>query len=553
MVKATIRQKVLCSALIIALGCPTCFARYQEAWKQLKLDTTRIAGATVYYEKCFEPNLPEFESVYKQFLDEKGKLKKIVTNNIQIVTEINQILGATEFESEAKKQAGMLDAVSRIMSQIANAQFTFSLARVDTIKDYFRSGGQLPDWEYNKTTDKITYQGFFFDGRIAYDKTSDQVEFIQTKDADGSSLKELDWPILIDSNQTFEEAVGDSFQYMRELTDRKKYGLAIHEVTEMTIVLHTKLYDVHWRWFTDGVADAVTYELLRRHFGQKDAAEWSDHRNVSDYNDIEKEINLMYWMHCPYDVETTLKYESRLNFARYAYSMHEAQRLIKKYSLGCLRKILNKVCSKRDRRSEDLFQAIKEVTSEDMRERLGRYQTFEGTKEGTDKYNRLFEAARKQEDYEQMLINLLRRLELCPSPFLLSSLKIRKDVSNLLFKLGYEETGDKTMLGVLEKLKEPGFEAIYDYFSELFLDYALECDNPQKGEKIAKEVLSKNPYSFPALTVRMRILYGSGNFGEAKKIADNVLVLVDDANSVYGKAAQEVLRLTGTNSSPVSK
>jgi hypothetical protein len=321
----------------------------------------------------------------------------------------------------------------------------------------------------------------------------------------------------------------------------------------MTLFYYVKQNDVHWRWFTDGIADAVTYELLRRHFGQKDAAEWADHRNISDCNDIEEEVNLMYWMHKPYDVDTMLEYESRLNYARYAYAMHEAQRLIKKHGLDCVRKILDKIRSRRDRRSEDLFRAIKDATGEDMRDHLSHYQTFESREKGIEKYNRLCEEAREQENYEQMLINLVRRMELCPSPFLLSSLKIRKEVSNILFKLGYEQTGDKTMLEVLEKLKELGFEPIYDYFSELFLDYALECENPQKGEKTAKEVLSKNPYSCAALTVRMRLLSDSGNLDEAKTIAKKVLILADDKNSIYGKAALDVLRLTGTNSSSVNK
>lgn len=530
--KTAALHKVLCAVLVVAWGCSTSLAADREAWKQLKLSTTQIAGATVYYEKCFEPNLPFFEKEYRQILDASAKPNKILEKKEQIVNDINRILGYTgQF---TKEQHAFLDRMFDGIGQIVGADHTFYLARGDTIKDFLRAGGKLPYCTYDKASDKAFCEnsfGFTNDG----------------------PLGDFEFVIPITSDETFEEKVGLIFQGLGELTSKMKYGLAIHELTETTLFHYVKQDDVYWRWFTDGIADAVTYELLGRHFGQEDAAEWSDLRNISDYNDLEKEINLLYWMHIPYDVETMLEHESRLLCARYAYAMHEMQRLIKKYSLDCVRQILDKVTSRRGRRSDHLYQAIKGATGEDMRGRLRRYQTFESREEGIEKYDSLYKMAHEREDYEQMLINLIRRMELYPSPILLSSLKTRKHVSSILFKLGYEQAGDKTVLGVLERLKNDSLEPIYNYFSELCMDYALECDNPQKVDKIADEVLGKNPYSCAALSVRMRLLSGSGNIDEARTMAKKILVLVNDPNLLYHKAALDVLRLPGTNPNSVNK
>ena len=45
--------------------------------------------------------------------------------------------------------------------------------------------------------------------------------------------------------------------------------------------------------------------------------------------------------------------------------------------------------------------------------------------------------------------------------------------------MGLEKDGDEAMLSILERLKQFGVESLYEPFSEMFLFYALECDNDQ--------------------------------------------------------------------------
>jgi len=475
--------------------------------------------------------LPGFEKAYMECLQQESDVNTILTRKEEIVADINRIVGTDDHNTQA--QCRVLNAVFDLIGQIARAQHTFYLVRADTIKNYLRSGGQLPDLEYDKATGQMTYQPAF--------------EFTYSQ-----PLKEIELMVPIDSGKSFEEEIGGFLQILNALKGTEKAGIALHELTEATLIQRIRPRDANWRWFTDGFADFITHELLKKHLGAGAAADWAGIRDIKKYDDLQKEINLMYWMNIPYCVTPTLECEQRFSHARYAYAMHEAQRLIQAYGLDCVRKILDRVCSQKYQTAQDLFQAIKDVTGEDMQDRLCRYQTFTKREEGIDKYDNLLEAAHEQGDYEQMLINLTRKLELSPFQFLPASLKIRRQVARVLFKLGNEKAGDQTMLDILERLKQPGIEAIYDYFSEQFLDYAMECDKPQKAERIAGEVLAKYPRSLPALTVKMRLLTDSGNLVEAEKVAKKVLLLAD-AGSLHNRSALDVLRLNQTRKGYASK
>jgi hypothetical protein len=55
---------------LICFCCCSVFAWTQAApnnWDKLNLSSINIAGTNVYYEKCFEPNLPFFETAYKNY------------------------------------------------------------------------------------------------------------------------------------------------------------------------------------------------------------------------------------------------------------------------------------------------------------------------------------------------------------------------------------------------------------------------------------------------------------------------------------------------------
>jgi len=523
-------RKIFCIVLILASTCklfaglPFCNESQRgnpttdaNGWEKLNLSSTTIAGATVYYEESLKSKLPLFEKGYKQYLVEKDKSKAILTKKEVIISEINQILGTPDANTALQEE--MVEFYCTFLTEQPGR---FYLVMQETIKNFLRKGGKLPSFTYDETTDTAVYKPAFVSVR-------------------GSPLRDFEFVIPIGSKKTMQDDINHIFEGWGEVHGSGKIGVGIHEVVEATLVEHIEPGDPYWRWFTDGFANAITIELLKKYVSEESAQQFAADYGVDKYEDLKKEVNLQYWMFMNFCIKTPLEYERKVSEVRYAYATLEAQRLIENHDIDCVRKILDKVYSQESRTSYDLLRAIKDVTGEDMQQRFRRYQTFETRKGGMDKYSSLFHAAFHEEDYGQMLTNLLRRLELEDNQLSVTSLELRLNASTLLFKLGYEEAGDVAIYRFLGYLKRFAPQKSYDAFLEAFVLYSLKCDNPQKAENVAEELLKKNPDHLPALTVRMKLLADSGNLDEAKSIAKRILDLVNDTNSVYGKAASEVL------------
>jgi hypothetical protein len=369
-------------------------AAQSDPWHQLNLSTTDIAGTTVHYEKCFEPNLPFFEKTYRQFVKAtKSKKTEPLQNKDQIIAEINRILGIEDPNIETQRQ--MLDDLTR---PLPFPKPTFFLVTQTTVKDFLRAGGKLPNFTYNRSTDRAEYHLQF--------KTSDE------------QTTQFAFPLK--SEAVFEQVVAAVFEKLTENFSSSpgssaRVGLAIHEVAEAGLVSRLKPQGPYCRWFTDGFAHAITCEILTRHISENHAREYREALDFRQYNDLENQINLRYWMagqYCVFLLGSPIDYEQRLTEARYAYAMREAQRLIDKHGIDCVRKILDELSGAESRTGDDISNVIEKITGEDMEARLNRYQTFRTREQGIPKYAIPFNVASKNNDYEKMLINLLRLMEL---------------------------------------------------------------------------------------------------------------------------------------------
>ncbi|MHC4394736.1 MAG: hypothetical protein ACYS1A_03705 [Planctomycetota bacterium] len=513
-------KKIFCTVLIVASSSRLFAAADSNAWEQLNLGSAHISGAMVYYEKPFEPNLPFFEKAYKESLTEKDKSNEILAKKDQIFADINHILGITE--PDKKMQNDIMMALGGVFSE---TKLTFYLVKQTTIKDFLRRGGKLPNFTYDKTTDMVKYQ----------------MEFEMTGESGPLKNKEITFPL--GSEETFEEEVEQIFKILQEeIFGVGKFGTAIHEVIEMSLLKRVKPSGPYWRWFSDGFAEAIAYEILNKHVSKKSAEAHVARHEVDKYKDLEEEINLQYWMSLRYCVlhRTPIKYEERLTYARYAYAKLEAQRLIEKYGIDCVRKILDEVCAKKSRTSDELMKAIKKVTGEDMRQRLEQYQTFETPKEGMDRHTNLLNAAAKKEGYEQMFINLLRMIELQQHHYSHSNMFWRRSAGWLLFKMGYEEAGDEIMYNCIEFFKNSRIPGVHETAMEKFIQYALWCDNPQKALKVAEELLKTKPDNVFALIAQMLADVKSDKLPRARQTAKRILTLVDKKSEPY-KIASGVL------------
>ncbi len=521
-----IKQKVFLFVLILVSACRL-FAQEQKVWEQLDLSSTSIAAATIYYEKSLEPKLPVFESKYEQFLAEKENIKKIENKKKQIIADINEILGTTEpdIEKQDKLLTGLLGAFSF-------EKTTFYIVLQETTKDFLSEGGRLPNFTYDKADNTVTYNP----------------EFITTS-KDGP-VKNFELTFLVASDETFEENITLIFQILQKALGGGKLGIAIHEVVESSLLNRAGPTDPYWRWFSDGLANAITIEILKKHAGIEIAEEFAKAYYINEYKKFEKEINLRYWMGLNFCIKTPLEYESELQMARYAYATQEAQRLIEKHGIDCIRKIIDEILTKRTRTGQDILQAVNEVTGEDMQQRFDHYQTFETRRDGMAKYGSLFKAAVEKKDYEQMLVILLRTLELQENPLSPTGLRCYKEIALLLFKLGHEQAGDEAMHNCVELFKNSGIPMARDAAMETFIVYAFNCNDAKKAREIAEQLLKSKPNHVLALTVQMVVLAESGRLSEAKQIAKKVINLDKNEQSPSNRTAKQILATNADQHDP---
>jgi len=490
----------------------------------LNLSEATIAGTKVYCEKALEPNLPVFEQELRKSIARRDKLAGVLAKQDQIVADINRILGATD-PNVARQRA----AFASLAGAFSGPKLTFCLAKTTTIKDFLRNGGQLPDFHYDRQSDTVEYRPQIQVPRRPSEKPVEGYELwipVRPQDDFAGYISKL----LSGLGLTFGSAMTP---------------VAIHEVTEMTLLNRARPADAHWRWFSDGFANAITCTLAEKYLGKEARKEFASAYDPNDYRNLEKQINLRYWMlanYCPYVTQVPVKAEADLQSARYAYATFEAQRLIDKHGIGCVRAILDKIVAKDLRTRGGLLQAIREVTGEDMDQRLQQYQAFSNAKEGSQQYVAACKAASEKKDHEQMFVNLMRVLEMHPTAFSESYLQEFSGAALLLFRMGHEEAADQAMQNCIELYSWPSVVNGRQAVVQAFIFYCLESGKPRKGEKMADELLAIAPDHLPALALKMLASAESGNTAGAQDYAKRLRRLAKPGDPAY-QAASKILGL----------
>jgi hypothetical protein len=513
-------------AVILVFCCCSSFVQGQtdpNSWQKLNLGSTTIAGAKVYYEKSFEPNLPFFEKKYRELLSQKSQNDALNSRKDQILADINTILGATE--PNTAMQAKIWNDYLGILPYIEKIT-CFYLVKQSTTKDFLRAGGQLPNFTYNKNTDSVLYRPEF----------------------KGST----EFAIPIASNETFEQYVDGIFHLFQGGSQSVIKNSIIHEVTEMTLFLRAKPADPYWRWFSDGFAEAITVELLKKYFGSDSVREYLKDRDPNEYKELKNEINLRYWPSAHFCLgENSSESERKIELARYAYATFEARRLVDKCGLDCIRRIMDQIAAKPSRIGSDLLETIKNITSEDMNARLAAYQSFEQRPQGIEKYAKAFNEAQDKKDLDKMVYNVFRIHELRrlvsdangkadDSAQLMSDYRIS---AMLLLKLGLEKDADSVMENCITFFSNPGFINGKTAASEAFVLYALESQKPLKARKIAEELLKNIPAHIPSLTVKIFADMEDKKVSQARETAQKIISISTDPNAVTYKIASSFLAI----------
>jgi tetratricopeptide (TPR) repeat protein len=518
------RRAVIWTVLCLLVVCHVAAEEGEKpVWQQLGLESTTIGDVVVYYEECFEDSLPLFGEKFEEYLAGIKDRGAVGEKRGEIIAETAQIVGIEK--EQAEKYGGTLEIFAEIFAKIRGP---FYLVRKETIKGFLREGGNVPGMTYDEEDDMVDYS---FGVRREVAATG-----VEVSKYEGSGESEMFLPI--DSPDTFEKDVSEQFGLMVEFLNS---GVVVHEFVEQTIFARLQPEGPYWRWFSDGFANAITIAVLDKYAGSETAERFSQAYDINEYKGLEKELNLRYWMVPDFCIRTPLEHESKLNMARYAYATYESQRLIDEHGLGCVKEILDALSQKEQKTSANLLAAIEEVTGEAMEERLGRYQTFESAEDGLKKYHGLFQAAVENQDLEQMLINVLRVLELREDPFMPTWLRERKTASQILFLLGHEEVADAAMQKCVSLFERSGIPEAHEAAMGHYVMYCLECERAAKALPVVEELLKKDPENLLAMMAKMIALDNAGNLSEAEAIAKKICELEENKQSPFYKAAVEVL------------
>lgn len=358
-----------------------------KGWEALDLVRYEIADANVYMEKGLESLLPTVEECLLS--DQQPHYLFQDPNRIDAVLEtINQVMGIIKPNLEEQRQiVGELMQASNFLID------PLYLVRQTTTKDLLRAGKLLPGFTYDPNEDAAICHN----------------QFASSSESPRSALP-FTIPLPEDPNS-------DDITSALETVHIAKLnaGIIIHEVAEVTLIKHIRPTDPYCRWFTDGFANLISFLVLKKHAGPAVAQDFIDGFDPATFSHLEKQVNLRYWLDLNLALmgnDTSVKELADLNHARYRYATLEAKRIVEKYGIKIIARILEQLSKQESRGGNDVLKVIQGVTGEDMELRMARYQSFTSKAEGIQTYQKALQQAKMQEDLLKTLMNLQYLYEL---------------------------------------------------------------------------------------------------------------------------------------------
>jgi hypothetical protein len=525
--------------LLISCAAPAGEDEGRDPWRDFDLGSARVKGVALRYERSLAGELDAIKSSLSDLMKTEAQgvacIASLRGKSDGVIERVNRIVGFSPGEKEKGEQRkvllGFLDTIDKTMRLTRpGRKLTVYVVTRKTSKDYLRKGGKLPGFTYDRAKDLATYE-FEIRGKVGSGAPPGDVELVLPVAAEDAGKE-----------------VGAILARAGRMRSWTSAGMAVHELAEITMLAYRlKPLDPYFRWFSDGFANAITIHVLREFFGEPAAAEFAEAFDTSGYVDLEKQINLLYWMGLDFCVKTPLESESRLEHARYNYATREALGLIGRHGIGCVARILEKACkSASGNDSRNLISAVKEVTGEDVEKRFLRYQSFRTKAEGLKRYAAAFSAAVGRKDYAEALPALLRIHELRG----MVDPRIYGNVAQMLFRMGHEAAGDRAILDHAELCKRRGMKEAHVAMHALFIDHALRCRNLKKAVPSAEVVLKARPDCVPALAVRMLKLGTAGRIDEAKALARRILKLDREPKSPWRQLAEKALKAAPAGQTP---
>jgi hypothetical protein len=483
------------------------------------LFSTKTDNATLYYEKDTPGDATAALHAYEAMLAELAKRSAIGDHADAMLDEVNSLVGLTPTKDERMNQQQALQGVAKLMNFMPK---TLCIVRQSTIKTLLERGETLPNFSYDRATQKVTMN----------------VEF-DSKDA--QKLPYFVMPLAADT--TMQQCVEQLHKILVQAIPST--AVALHEVAELAIVERLHPSTPYFRWFSDGFANTVAAKVMHDQISPDAATDFLSSYDTSKLGDIEKRVNLTWWMGKDAEIDAPLKFEKDLENARYSFATLEAKRLADQYGYDKIAAIITKASPAKVNDPRELFKAVQDVTGEDLRERFKRYQLFTTEKEGIELYANEFNELKAKGDVQGALSALLRVREI-RGPTTLSDYRV---AGSMLLSLKQQPVAEQMWQKLFELLKRRGQNDQRRAALEQYCDFELEAKTPTKAADAAIEVLLATPKSLPALTVRMMTFQEEARKSEAQDLANQILAIEQPANTEYRRLAEQV-RGKGKSTAP---
>jgi hypothetical protein len=481
----------------------------RPVWEVMDLPSVRGERVTIYYDKTLDGDPQAAVASYERFVASR-KSSPIEGREADILRDINAIVGIPASPELAKSQQTLLGLIHGFRGM---APPTICFLKMSTIKSYLEGGGQIPQYSYNAQEKRATFK---FEASLGEQPASELV----MPAGDSASLPE--------AVSQFERMIVEGVPTV---------PMTIHELTEAAILRRLRPKDQYYRWFSDGFANAITERLVRKYLGDAEADRFAAAYDTAKYAEIQHEINLTYWRGLAAAVKTSLEIETRIDYARYCYSMLEAKRLLDAHGIEIVAKIMEKAAPDEHNDTRRLFDAVKEVTGEDLRARFTeQYQTFATADDGKAVYKARIEQADAKKDNDGLLAGHLRLRELYEGG------DVRTELLTIVLvqMRGEQDVSDELFDRIRKSAEAPENRAARQAINEAYVAYCLASRRFAAADKAADEVQVANPYHLPSLHAKMLRQVQLGKLDDAGKFADQILANDFDSASQHVKAAREV-------------
>ena len=348
--------------LLLVMTCSTALAEdASRSWKEL-----HESGYTVQYrddmEELARQIMPE---ILKRF-NGTGKsqaqydLEKLAQHKDEACQLIAEQLGM------AKPSKTIIDTFDQFHDLCMSVQSIgkcrwFRLWDANDLKALLQTGYSDPWLTYIPETDS-----FFFGKQVTEHKKLPEIRVI---------------PMIIEPNgQT--KALDQAIWYLdacEDIREGNKVGMVCHESAEIAMVHDLEIQGAFRRWFTDGSAEYIAAMCLEKSLGKAASAEYLKDRDTAEYKDLKDKVDLLNWRAIDFDKDMG-KMEQELLSAHYAYAAQEVCGLVKRHGPETMPAIFKEISKAavihsigKVRDEHTILDAIKRVTGEDFKARLGSY------------------------------------------------------------------------------------------------------------------------------------------------------------------------------------